>query len=57
MNTILSYHAMTNKNTLLTQLETLGLTENDAKVYLYLLERGVAFDGSKIAAALGLHHR
>lgn len=48
---------MTNKNPLVTQLEGLGLTENDAKVYVYLLERGLPFGGSKIAAALGLHRQ
>ncbi len=45
------------KSTLHAQLENLGLTENDAKVYLYLLERGTAFGGSKIATALGLHRQ
>lgn len=50
-------NANQSKDTLHTQLENLGLTENDAKVYLYLLERGTAFGGSKIAAALGLHRQ
>lgn len=45
------------KNALHAQLESLGLTENDAKVYLHLLERGVAFGGSKVAVALGLHRQ
>ncbi len=52
---------MTNKKTptsiLHSQLEELGLNQNDSMVYLFLLERGSAFGGSKIAAALGLHRQ
>jgi len=39
------------------RLAHLGLTENDAKVYLFLLERGTQFGGSKIAARLSLHRQ
>ncbi len=54
---------MTNKKSgsereaLLAQLTDLGLASNDARVYLYLLERGVAYGGSKIATLLGLHRQ
>lgn len=48
---------MTPTNSLHSQLEGLGLTENDSKVYIFLLERGTAFGGSKIAARLGLHRQ
>jgi sugar-specific transcriptional regulator TrmB len=39
------------------RLAEAGLTENDARVYIFLLERGTAFGGSKIAAALSLHRQ
>jgi sugar-specific transcriptional regulator TrmB len=39
------------------KLGKLGLRANDAKVYVYLLERGEAFSGSKIAAALKMHRQ
>ncbi len=48
---------MTVQNPLYAQLAGLGLTENDARVYIFLLERGVAFGGSKIAARLGMHRQ
>ncbi len=35
----------------------MGLTENDGKVYLFLLERGTEFGGSKIALRLGMHRQ
>jgi predicted transcriptional regulator len=39
------------------RLLSFGLTENDARIYVYLLERGTAFGGSKIATALLLHRQ
>lgn len=39
------------------RLAQFGLTENDSAVYLFLLERGAAFGGSKIAASLSLHRQ
>lgn len=39
------------------RLTRLGLTENDAKVYVHMLERGVPLGGSKIASWLGLHRQ
>ncbi len=48
---------MTDQNQLYAQLAGLGLTENDSRVYIFLLERGVAFGGSKIAARLGMHRQ
>lgn len=49
---------MTEKNIeLLELLKPLGLTENDASVYIFLLERGQPFGGSKIAGRLELHRQ
>ena len=39
------------------KLSQFGLTENDTAVYTLLLERGVAFGGSKIAARLKMHRQ
>jgi predicted transcriptional regulator len=39
------------------RLAQFGLTDNDSAVYLFLLERGEAFGGSKIAARLGIHRQ
>lgn len=38
-------------------LESFGLSENEARVYLYLLERGVEVGGSKVAFGAGLHRQ
>lgn len=38
-------------------LKQFGLTENDSAVYIYLLERGTAFGGAKIASRLSLHRQ
>lgn len=38
-------------------LEPFGLTDNDARVYIFLLERGQPFGGSKIAGRLELHRQ
>lgn len=38
-------------------LKDFGLTENEALVYTYLLERGVEIGGSKIAIGAGLHRQ
>lgn len=38
-------------------LKEFGLTENEALVYTYLLERGVEVGGSKIALGAGLHRQ
>jgi predicted transcriptional regulator len=48
---------MTDKNYTFDRLESLGLTENDSRVYTHLLERGVAVAPSKIAGRLGLHRQ
>ncbi len=48
---------MTKKNRLPTDLSPFGLTDTDTQVYIFLLERGTAFGGSKIAALLGLHRQ
>ena len=48
---------MTDQNPLYSQLSGLGLTENDSRVYIFLLKRGVAFGGSKVAARLGMHRQ
>ena len=48
---------MTDQNLLYGQLAGLGLTENDSRVYIFLLERGTLFGGSKIAARLGMHRQ
>lgn len=49
---------MTDKNTnLALLLEPFGLTNNDAQVYIFLLERGQSFGGSKIAGRLELHRQ
>lgn len=59
----MSYINMTKKKEIISisgtheRLLTLGLTENDARVYVHLLERGTAFGGSKIATALSLHRQ
>ncbi len=45
------------KNSFVTRLETLGLTQTEAQVYVYLLERGVEVGGSKIALGSGLHRQ
>ncbi len=44
-------------NPLLLQLESFGLTENEAKIYLYLLETGRDAGGSKIAIGTKLHRQ
>lgn len=38
-------------------LESFGLSENESKVYVYLLERGEAAGGSKIAIGTGIHRQ
>lgn len=48
---------MTDRNYSFDRLQTLGLTENDAKVYTLLLERGVAMAPSKVAGRLELHRQ
>ncbi len=39
------------------KLSQFGLTETDSSIYLFLLERGVPFGGSKIAAGLSIHRQ
>ena len=39
------------------QLSQFGLTDSDSAVYIFLLERGSAFAGSKIAAGLSIHRQ
>ncbi|MEK7145069.1 MAG: helix-turn-helix domain-containing protein [Patescibacteria group bacterium] len=39
------------------ELESFGLSENEARVYVYLLERGVEVGGSKIAVGAKLHRQ
>lgn len=39
------------------KLSQFGLTDNDAAVYLFLLERGEAYGGSKIASRLSMHRQ
>ena len=41
----------------LTGLESFGLSENEARVYLYLLERGAEVGGSKVAFGSDLHRQ
>lgn len=61
----MTYTDMTSKNqfktishkNLTAKLEDLGLTENDSKVYLYLLESGANMTGSKIALVNNLHRQ
>jgi len=54
----MSYIAMTEKNQEIVELlKPMGLTENDAAVYIFLLERGQPFGGSKIAGRLELHRQ
>lgn len=48
---------MTNTTHIVTQLTDLGLSNKEAAVYVFLLERGSAFAGSKIARALSLHRQ
>lgn len=48
---------MTDKNYSFDRLQSLGLTENDAKVYTLLLGRGVALAPSKVAGRLELHRQ
>lgn len=48
---------MTEKNYSFDRLESLGLTENDSKVYVHLLERGASVAPSKIAGRLELHRQ
>jgi sugar-specific transcriptional regulator TrmB len=48
---------MTDINYSLDRLKALGLTEKGARVYILLLERGVAMAPSKIAARLLLHRQ
>lgn len=49
---------MTEKNTeLALLLQPFGLTGNDSRVYIFLLERGQPFGGSKIAGRLELHRQ
>lgn len=38
-------------------LHSFGLSQNESKVYVYLLERGEAVGGSKIAVGTGLHRQ
>ena len=38
-------------------LSQFGLTDTDARIYILLLERGLSFGGSKIAARLSLHRQ
>lgn len=47
----------TDSNKFIPSLLELGLHENDARTYLFLLERGMPFGGSKIAASLQLHRQ
>lgn len=44
-------------NNLVDKLGGFGLTENDSKVFLFLLEKGVHFGASKISTALKLHRQ
>lgn len=39
------------------ELVAFGLTENEARIYLYLLERGTAVGGTKIALGTGIHRQ
>ncbi|MDO8624354.1 MAG: helix-turn-helix domain-containing protein [bacterium] len=52
---------MTKKKPALTgvaaKLRQFGLAPNDIQAYIFLLERGSAFGGSKIAGSLGLHRQ
>lgn len=53
---------MTTKNTSrhprgISMLKDFGLTENEALVYTYLLERGIEVGGSKIALGTGIHRQ
>ncbi len=52
---------MTNKKSIidphLSSLVSFGLSENEAKVYLYLLERGTEAGGSKIALGAKIHRQ
>ncbi len=41
----------------LAKLTAFGLSENEAKVYIYLLERGTEAGGSKIAEETGIHRQ
>lgn len=48
---------MTNISDIEKALAPLGLNEKDIMVYIYLLERGTAVGGSKIAAGLRIHRQ
>src|SRR5438105_2149811 len=43
--------------TITDKLKLFNLSPQEGQVYLYLLERGSAFGGSKIAAGAGLHRQ
>ncbi len=49
--------AGSDENKAVTGLESFGLSSHEAKVYLYLLERGGEVGGSKIAIGTGLHRQ
>ncbi len=42
---------------LVKELISFGLSENEARIYVYLLERGVATGGTKIAAGTNIHRQ
>lgn len=48
---------MTDKDDVYAKLGQFGLTEHDAKVYVYLLERGEGVAAGKIAIANGMHRQ
>ncbi len=48
---------MTSKNPLISDLEKSGLSNNEARVYLYLLERGTSVGGTKIAVGTKIHRQ
>lgn len=48
---------MTYKNPLIADLEKSGLSQNEARVYLYLLERGTSAGGTKIALGTQIHRQ
>ncbi len=49
--------AVSEENKAVTGLESFGLSTHEAKVYVYLLERGGEVGGSKIAIGTGLHRQ
>ncbi len=48
---------MTNKKEFISSLEKAGLTSNESRVYLYLLERSEAVGGTKIAVGTAIHRQ